>query len=73
MPYLTYTCFKVLAIDRDEVTITQAAFHFSHCNKAGTTSKWLRLSLHPGDKLDVIFSTTDFHLPEDESAPVISE
>ena len=59
--------------DRSEVTITQSAFHFGHSNKAGTTSKWLRLSLNPGDKVEVIFSTTNFHLPEDQTAPVISK
>jgi len=63
--------FSISSIKGDEVTITQSAFHFAHNDKAGTTSKWLRLSLNPGDKVEVFFSTTDFHLPNDEDAPVI--
>ena len=29
------------------------------------------MSLKPGDNVDLIFSTTKFHLPEDETSPVI--
>ena len=65
-------CSKSSIMD-SEVTITQSAFHFAHSGKAGTTSKWLRLSLIPGDDIEVIFSSTNFHLPQDENAPVISE
>ena len=69
---ILHFCSKSSIMD-SEITITQSAFHFAHSGKAGTTSKWLRLSLMPGDDIEVIFSSTNFHLPQDENAPVISE
>ena len=72
-PAMAPRFFSISSIDKnnDEVTITQSAFHFNHNNRAGTTSKWLRLGLQPGDKVDCRLGKTDFHMPSDESAPVI--
>jgi len=72
-PAMVPRFFSISSIDKnnDEVTITQSAFHFNHNNRAGSTTKYLRLGLQPGDTVDCRLGRTDFHMPSDESAPVI--
>ena len=64
--------YSIAAISKTEqtVSIAQSIYSFKATGKAGVTSRWLR-NLACGAQVTGTFATTDFHMPNDEQAPVI--
>eukprot|EP00560_Eucampia_antarctica_P003773 CAMPEP_0197831986 /NCGR_PEP_ID=MMETSP1437-20131217/12885_1 /TAXON_ID=49252 ORGANISM="Eucampia antarctica, Strain CCMP1452" /NCGR_SAMPLE_ID=MMETSP1437 /ASSEMBLY_ACC=CAM_ASM_001096 /LENGTH=1175 /DNA_ID=CAMNT_0043435141 /DNA_START=197 /DNA_END=3721 /DNA_ORIENTATION=- len=63
--------YSIASISKETLTVSiLQSLYSQETGKAGTTSAWLR-SLQPGEEIKAKFSSSDFHLPDDETCPIM--